>query len=179
MTVRRVVTVLVTTAALLAVTAPVAGAYEPVEIVHTEKVQAGPYPIVVGFSTWPVRAMRSLDFTFAVDGGVDGKTGVLAITAPGDSWREPLARHPRKRDVWGLDVRAMQRPGDYTLTFRVDGPLGHGEGTLTPLRVLDQPGPPMALSWGISTLPLLGLIAFLAIAWRRTRRSLSAPTPSR
>nr|WP_204456385.1 hypothetical protein [Actinokineospora baliensis] len=162
------------TTALLVIAAPTAHAYEPVGIVHTEKVQAGPYPLVIGFSTWPVRAMQSLDFTFAPDGGVQGKTGLLTVTAPGRTWREPLARHPRKRDVWGLDVRAMEQPGTYTLQFTVDGPQGPGQGALTGLTVLEQPGPPMGLSWGISTLPLLGLIAFLTIAWRRTRKTVLA-----
>ncbi|GAA3014240.1 hypothetical protein [Actinokineospora diospyrosa] len=171
---RKLATALATAAALLVIAAPTANAYEPVGIVHTEKVQAGPYPIVVGFSTWPVRAQQSLDFTFAVDGGVQGKSGVLTVTAPDDTWREPLARHPRKRDVWGLDVRAMQQPGKYTFQFRVDGPQGVGEGRLADLAVLEQPGPPMGLSWGISTVPLLGLVVFLAVAWRRTRKAVLA-----
>ena len=37
-----------------------AQAYAPVNIVHTEHVTAGPYEIAVEFSTWPIRAMRSL-----------------------------------------------------------------------------------------------------------------------
>jgi hypothetical protein len=35
--------------------------------------------------------------------------------------------------------------------------------------VLSQPGPPLPLSWTIGSVPLLGLIVFLAIAWRRTQ----------
>jgi hypothetical protein len=37
--------------------------------------------------------------------------------------------------------------------------------------VLSQPGSPLALSWTIGSLPLVGLIAFLGIAWRRVRRA--------
>jgi hypothetical protein len=35
--------------------------------------------------------------------------------------------------------------------------------------VLSQPGPPLPLSWTIGSLPFLGLIAFITIAWRRTQ----------
>lgn len=149
-----------------------ASAYAPVEIVHTERVQVGPYGMTVGFSTWPIRAMRSLDFTFLPDGGIADKSGTLQLTGPAvrpGRRAAPLVRHPRKRDSWGLDIRALDAPGTYALTFTIDGPLGHGEGTLGNVTVLDQPGPPLPLSWTIGTLPLVGLLVFLAVAWRRTR----------
>ncbi|MEV6426222.1 hypothetical protein [Nocardia sp. NPDC051463] len=149
-----------------------AAAYAPVDIVHTERVQAGPYSLTVGFSTWPLRAMKSLDFTFMPDGGIADKSGTLRVTGPAikpGRRAAPLVRHPRKRDSWGLDVKAFDDPGSYRFAFAIDGPLGHGEGTLDGVEVLDQPGPPLPLSWTIGTLPLLGLIAFLAVAWRRTR----------
>lgn len=148
-------------------------AYPPVDIVHTEQVQVGPYPMTVGFSTWPIRAMRSLDFTFVPAGGIAGKSGTLGIQAPGRQHgrREitPLVRHPRRRSVWGLDTRALNDPGNYTFTFTVDGPKGRGRGTLAGVTVLDQPGPPLPLSWSVATLPLLALVALIVVAWRRTR----------
>ncbi|MFJ4657113.1 hypothetical protein ACIP5Y_38100 [Nocardia sp. NPDC088792] len=148
-----------------------AAAYQPVDIVHTEHVQAGPYNLTLGFSQWPLRAMQSLDFTFIPDGGIDDKSGTLTTVEPDGKIRhaDPLSRHPRKRDVWGLDVRSLDTQGDWIFRFAIDGPLGHGEGQLTNLTVLKQPGPPLGLSWAISTLPLLGLIAFLTYVWRRTR----------
>jgi hypothetical protein len=153
-------------------TASPAMAYEPVNVVHTERVQVGPYGLTVGFSTWPLRAMQSLDFTFAPDGGLDGKSGTYVRTGPAGShtFPVPLARHPRKRDVWGLDVVALQTQGDWKITFAIDGPQGHGEGTLANLKVLDQPGPPLTLSWIVCSLPFLGLVAFLVVAWRRSAR---------
>ncbi|WP_160150196.1 hypothetical protein [Nonomuraea solani] len=39
------------------------------------------------------------------------------------------------------------------------------------LNVLEQPGPPLTLSRLIGTLPLFGLIARIAVVWRRTRRT--------
>ncbi|WAL69323.1 hypothetical protein ORV05_16620 [Amycolatopsis cynarae] len=161
---------------LTATAAPEASAYEPVNIVHTERVQVGPYGMTVGFSVWPLRAMQSLDFTFIPDGGIDGKTGTLAQISPvgGMTRMQPLARHPRKRDVWGLDVRSLKSAGEWTFRFRIDGPQGSGTGELRGLTVLGQPGPPMALSWSISILPLIALVAFLVIAWRRTRSRLVA-----
>ncbi|MFD0360199.1 hypothetical protein ACFQZZ_01905 [Nocardia sp. GCM10030253] len=165
------VTVLATVTLSLVAIAP-ASAYAPVDIVHTERVQAGPYGITVGFSAWPIRAMKSLDFTFMPDGSIADKSGTLRVAGPAikpGRRAAPLVRHPRKRDSWGLDVRAFDDPGIYRFTFTIDGPLGHGEGTLDGVEVLDQPGPPLPLSWTIGTLPLLGLVVFLTVAWRRTR----------
>ncbi|HEY0812000.1 MAG TPA: hypothetical protein VGE11_01865 [Pseudonocardia sp.] len=166
---------LVTLAAILTlgiITAGPALAFTPVDIVHAEQVKAGPYTLTVGFSVWPIRAMQSLDFTFAPDGGIAGKSGTLTMDGPGvkpDEHVRPLVRHPRKLEVWGLDVKSLNAPGTYTFTFAIDGPQGHGEGTLTGVQVLDQPGPPLGLSWAVSSLPFVGLVAFLVIAWRRTR----------
>jgi len=167
---RRLMSAAVVVLALLVVTAGPAAAYEPVRVVHTEHVQAGPYSIKVGFSTWPVRALQSLDFSFVPDEGITGLSGTLTTIGPdGEAWEEPLARHPRDLAVWGLDIRALPAEGAWTLRFAIDGPRGRGEGELTELAVLEQPGPPLALSWAIGALPLLGLVTFLTTAWRRTR----------
>ena len=169
---RRTITVFAFVVGLVLAAAPLAQAYEPVNIVHTERVQVGPYALDVGFSAWPVRAMQSLDWTFAPVGGIADKSGTLTMTAaggPAEGRKRPLARHPRKLEVWGLDIKSIPDPGNWTIRFRVDGPQGPGEGALTSLNVLEQPGPPMAVSWSLSTLPLIGLVAFLAVAWRRTR----------
>ncbi|WP_405493195.1 hypothetical protein [Nocardia sp. NBC_00511] len=165
--------------ALLALTSGTASAYQPVDIVHTEDVQAGPYHLTIGFSQWPLRAMQSLDFTFIPDGGIADKSGTLSEVQPGGKVRrtEPLSRHPRKREVWGLDVRSLDKQGDWTFRFAIDGPQGHGEGELRNLAVLQQPGPPLGVSWAISSLPLFGLIAFLTYAWRRTRPALRVAQP--
>jgi hypothetical protein len=169
---RRVAAGAVAALATLAVATP-ALAYPPVDIVHTEQVTVGPYHVTVGFSTWPIRAMRSLDFTFLPDGGITGRSGYLTITNPGADHglrrRSHLVRHPRQRDAWGLDVLALEKPGDYSFGFAIDGPQGHGEGTLSGVTVLSQPGPPLAVSWTVGSLPAVALIVIIAIAWRRTR----------
>ncbi|TEA03847.1 hypothetical protein [Mycobacteroides salmoniphilum] len=153
----------------LGLSAP-AQAYAPVNVVHTEQVTAGPYPLTVGFSTWPLRAMQSLDFTFIPAEGITGKAGTLTVVSPdGRQGRaEPLARHPRKREVWGLDIRALQEEGHYQFIFDITGPQGPGRGTLN-LEVLSQPGPPLALSWTLSLIPVFALAGVLIVAWRRTR----------
>lgn len=168
---RLAVTALVTAALSLGAAAP-AMAYAPVGIVHTERVQAGPYGVTLGFSVWPIRAMQSLDFTFLPDGGIAGKSGTLLMSGPGVKSGDqvtPLVRHPRKRDSWGLDVKAFNAPGDYSFGFVIDGPLGHGQGTLRGVQILGQPGPPLPLSWTVGSLPFLGLVVFLVVAWRRTQ----------
>ncbi|MCG8927288.1 hypothetical protein [Lentzea sp. CC55] len=170
---RRTLLGLAGTVALLLGLATPSLAFEPVNVVHTEKVQAGPYDLTIGFSTWPVKAMQSLDFTFAPEDGIAGKKGTLTMLHSGVEQDDgPLARHPRKREVWGLDIHAMPEPGTWTLRFDVEGPAGAGTGELKNLQVMEQPGPPMGLSWAISTIPLFGLIALIVIAWRRTRTTV-------
>ncbi|MET9080865.1 hypothetical protein ABZX77_03045 [Streptomyces sp. NPDC004237] len=167
----------------LFVSAPAAQAYAPVEIVHTEKVKVGAYNLTVGFSKWPLRANQSLDFTFAPEGGIKGKSGTLSMTAPGQKANGgggpgggggmggQLARHPRKRSVWGLDVQSLSTAGKWSFTFTINGPKGQGTGTLSNITVLDQPGPPYSVSWSVCALPVVGLIVFLTVAWRRHRPS--------
>ncbi|MFS8096744.1 hypothetical protein LFM09_06340 [Lentzea alba] len=170
---RKPLLALLGTAALLLGLASPSLAFEPVNVVHTEKVQAGPYNLTVGFSTWPVKAMQSLDFTFAPEDGIADKKGTLTMLHGGEEMEDaPLARHPRKREVWGLDIHAMPEQGTWTLKFDIDGPSGPATGELKNLQVMEQPGPPMGLSWAISTIPLFGLIALIVIAWRRTRAAV-------
>ncbi|OQR61658.1 hypothetical protein B6E66_23435 [Streptomyces maremycinicus] len=172
------------TAGTLFVAAPTAQAYAAVDIVHTEKVKVGPYNLTVGFSKWPLRADQSLDFTFAPEGGIKGKSGTLSMTAPGQQaggrggqagpgggggMGGQLARHPRKLSVWGLDVQSLSSAGKWSFTFSIIGSQGTGTGTLSDITVLEQPGPPYALSWTVCALPVGGLIVFLTIAWRRHR----------
>lgn len=165
---RALVATLCTVAALSIGVAPAAAA-DPLDyVVHTERVQVGPYPVTVGFTVWPLRAMQSLDFTFEPDGGIADKSGTIAAIAPdgrGDADR--LSRHPRNRDVWGLDVESLTSPGRWTLRFTIDGPQGEGTGDLT-VDVLEQPGPPLALSWLVGLIPLALTLVFFAVVWIRT-----------
>ena len=147
-------------------------------IVHQERVDVGPYELTVGFSQWPVRARQSLDFTFAPAGGIEQVTGTLIAVSPTgveENLRRPpgvvgLPRHPRQPDVWGLDVFALDEPGDWVFTFGLDGPQGAATARMT-LPVLDQPGPPLAVSWLVSTVPLLVIAGVLATAARRGGRA--------
>ncbi len=110
MPIRRKIAAAVAAGALVLLPAAPALAYEPVNVVHTEHVQAGPYEVTVGFSEWPLRAMQSMDVSFIPDGGIGGKSGTLHVTGPTrlhpNLANSTLARHPRKLDVWGLDVIA-------------------------------------------------------------------------
>ncbi|MER7132200.1 hypothetical protein [Streptosporangium saharense] len=171
---RRGVAAALAATGLVLVSATPALAYPPVETVHTERVQAGPYGITVGFSTWPLRAMQSLDFTFVPDDGIAGKRGTVTMTGPdGHAHRTRLARHPRKREVWGMDTLALPTEGTWRFSLAVEGPAGQGEGVTKDIQVLPQPGPPMALSWSIGTIPLWALVALLGVAWRRTRGTVA------
>ena len=176
MRLRAVIAMLCAAAALSIGMAPAAAA-DPLDyVVHTERVQVGPYPVTVGFTVWPLRAMQSLDFTFQPDGGIAGKSGTITAVAPdGRADADRLSRHPRNRDVWGLDVQSLDSSGTWTLQFKIDGPQGEGTGDLT-VDVLKQPGPPLALSWLVGLIPLTLTLAFFAVVWIRSGRRSAADT---
>ena len=167
---RAIVATLCAVAALSIGAAPAAAA-DPLDyVVHTEYVQVGPYLVAVGFTVWPLRAMQSLDFTFEPDGGIAGKSGTIATIAPdGRQEADRLSRHPRNREVWGLDVESLDSSGTWTMRFTIDGPQGEGTGDLA-VDVLKQPGPPLALSWLVGLTPLALTFAFFAAVWIRTGR---------
>lgn len=140
---------------------------------HHVLVQAGPYPVEVGFSEWPVLAERAVDITFLPEGGIAGKTAALALVPPGGDEQAyrlsgPLGRHPRQRDFWGLDLIALPAEGEWTLALTVDGPAGPGEAAL-PLPVGPRPGPPPLPMWLLGILPAAAIAALVAAGWRRVR----------
>lgn len=89
-----------------------------------------------------------------------------------------LVRHPRNRKVWGLDIQALPQQGRWTLRFALNGPSGSGTGDVA-ITVLEQPGPPMGISWAISSLPLLGLVTLIVTGWRRTWPPSAQPQEER
>jgi len=89
-----------------------------------------------------------------------------------------LPRHPRQPTVWGLDVLALDTPGEWTFRIGLDGPQGPATGELR-LTVLEQPGPPLGLSFAASTIPILLIITLLTIAARRGGRTPSVPLSRR
>jgi hypothetical protein len=180
--VRRLLFALVPLGLLLGLAAPAhaahAQSYTPVVIVHQERLVVGPYELTVGFSAWPLHAQQSLDFTFEPTGGIEEASGTLVVVSPTgeeDNLRRPagvdgLPRHPRQPDVWGLDVFALDEPGDWVFTFGLDGPQGPATAEMI-LPVLEQPGPPLGLSWLVSTGPLIVIAGILAAAVRRGGRT--------
>lgn len=159
-----------TAAALLLLLAPLsaqAHASDP----HHETIQAGPYDVVVGFSEWPIRAERSLDITFEPEGGIEGKSATIRITDPQGDWYEvgALGRHPRQRELWGLDLIALPTPGDWSIELTVTGPEGSGTGVLSGIPVGERPGPPPAPMWLIAALPLFFLLWLGVRGWLRVR----------
>jgi hypothetical protein len=160
---------LVATAAALLLTPAAAQAHavDP----HHETIQAGPYSVVVGFSEWPMRAERSLDITFEPAGGIADKSATIRITdAQGEPYElGPLGRHPRQREMWGLDLIALPTPGDWTIELTVDGPEGSGTATLSGIPVGERPGPSPLPFWIVAALPLLFLLALGVRGWRAVR----------
>ena len=160
--------------ALLFALVPVAASAHGTEV-HRTEVQVGPYPVVVEFSEWPMRAERSVDIFIEPAGGIADKSGTFRLIAPGiqpggDAGPAfPLVRHPRQRDAWGLDLIALPWAGDWTLELTIDGPAGRGTGTLGAVSLLERPGPPAAASWLVGALPVGFLVWLLVRSWRHVR----------
>ena len=89
-------------------------------------------------------------FASSINQGRQRARVVAALQNGGETWAE-LGRaarelpeavrgdaHPRKRDVWGLDVRSLNTQGNWTFRFSIDGPQGHGVGELSNLTVLQH-----------------------------------------
>jgi hypothetical protein len=160
---------------------------QPTKIVHTETVKVGPYNVQVGFSRWPVQADKSLDFTFAPEGGITDKSGTITLLLPTTSnatpaEREsfevalPLARYARDRNIWGIDVTALPEEGQWKFQFEIDGPQGKGTGSLDVV-LLPRPAflPPL-INWSLGLLPCIGIIALVSVAWRRAKTGKRAET---
>lgn len=145
-----------------------AGAHAP-EPRH-EQLQVGPYTVDLGFSEWPIRAERSVDITFTPTDGIAGKTATVMLVSPnGEEWSQPLGRHPRQREIWGLDLIALPEAGPWTIGVTIDGPLGSGSGRLHGLTVSERPGPPAAPMWLLGLTPLAFLTWITVRAWRAVR----------
>src|SRR5687768_16442759 len=101
---------LATLLVLLGTMAPQASGHEAVP--YSERIMVGPYPVAVWVSDWPIAAQRSVDFTFAPEGGIADKTARIRLVMPnGEEYFDiRLPRHPRNRSVWGLDLIALPEP---------------------------------------------------------------------
>ena len=165
---------------LLAAATPVS-AVPPPELVHSEPVTMGATTLTASFTDWPLRADRSLDFTFEPADGIKGHVGKLRVVSPdGESTLLGIAarlaggndmtlpRHPRDYNVWGLDAVALPEEGTWRFEFTVQGPEGASTGTLA-LPVGPRPGPSSTLSWTIGLLPWALAVPLLAFLWRRSR----------
>ena len=139
---------------------------------HHLTVQAGPYPVEVGFSAWPLVAERSFDITFTPADGIEGKQATIDLAGPNGPERRisgTLGRHPRQRDVWGLDLISLSDPGPWTMDLAIEGPLGPGRATIGPIDVGLRPGPPPLPMYLIALIPFLAIVAAIVVAWRRVR----------
>ncbi|MER5267890.1 hypothetical protein ABTZ99_37940 [Actinosynnema sp. NPDC002837] len=166
---------------LMAAPGATAGA-STLTLVHSEQVSLGAGTLTASFTDWPVRAGRSLDFTFEPAGGIEGRSGTLrAITPSGEPTAlgivgldgeadMTLQRHPLARHAWGLDVVALPEEGWWRFEFTVHGPDGTSTATL-PVAAGPKPGPPAALSWAVGMTPWAVALVFLARRWLKVRRS--------
>jgi hypothetical protein len=139
--------------------------------------------LTASFTDWPIRAGRSLDFTFEPAGGIEGRNGTVRAIAPSGEPKAlgvvgldgeadmKLQRHPRARHAWGLDVVALPEEGPWRLEFTVHGPDGTSTGTL-PIAVGPMPGPPTAVSWAVGMVPWAAALVVLGRRWLRVRRSV-------
>jgi hypothetical protein len=176
----------VMTAVVMVLSAPAASAQaEPLTIVHSERTSLGTGTLSVSFTDWPIKAGRSLDFTFEPAGGIEGRSGTIRAIAPSGEPKAlgivgldgkadmKLQRHPRARHAWGLDVVALPEEGPWRFEFTVHGPDGTAvplSATL-PIAVGPMPGPPMAATWAVGMAPWAVVLVLLGRRWLRVRRS--------
>jgi hypothetical protein len=142
------------------------------EIKHTENIRVGQTNVRLDFTDFPVRHERSLDITFAPDGGITGKTATVNLIGPNKefiSWlnpnreTKPLPRFPRDRSMWGLDSIAMVAEGTWMLELTIDG-----QSARVPLEVLARPdGPTNNQILLLAMLPFVGLIVVATRGWMR------------
>jgi hypothetical protein len=174
---------IVMTAVVMVLSAPTAFAQaEPLTIVHSERTSLGAGTLTASFTDWPIKAGRSLDFTFEPAGGIGGRSGTVRAVSPSGQPQAlgvvgldgeadmKLQRHPLARHAWGLDVVALPEEGPWRFEFTVHGPDGTSTGTL-PIAVGPMPGPPMALSWSVGMVPWAVVLVLLGRRWLRVRRS--------
>ncbi|MDR7276407.1 hypothetical protein [Catenuloplanes atrovinosus] len=167
--------------ALLSAATPAAAAVPKPERVHSETMTLGGTTMTASFSDWPLRATRSLDFTFEPAGGIEGRRGTLRAVSPGGAVTAlgmasrlagekemTLVRHPRDYGVWGLDAVALPEEGMWRFEFTLHGPEGASTGTLA-LPVGPRPGPPILLSWTAGLLPWIIAGFWLTYRWIRSR----------
>ena len=140
-------------------------------ITHTERLRVGSETVTVGFSSHPLHAERSLDWTFSPESGIAGKKGTITFIQPDGSPDPrfdamPLPRYTRDRSVWGLDSIALPHEGDWQIEIKLEG-IGTGR---LPIRLLERPaGPPNGLIWLLASLPVLAVVVMGARAWRQVR----------
>lgn len=173
---------LLAVAAVLVVAAPSpASAAPPLEFVHSEVVPLGTSTLTASFTDWPIRAKRSLDFTFTPAGGIADRTATFRAISPsgetvplgisgllaGDADDMELPRHPRARDAWGLDVVALREEGTWRFELAVREAGGVQRASL-PIEVGPAPGPPPAASWTVGLLPWAVLLVLGTYRWIRT-----------
>ncbi|KAA2257580.1 hypothetical protein F0L68_25120 [Solihabitans fulvus] len=177
--VRRLVLALAALAVVGVVAAPAAQAVDPTPVVHSETAQVGPYAMRVSFTDWPVYAGKSLDFTFLPEDGIAGHTARMTMYRPnGDTLRttraqrtaKELQRFVRGYDRWGLDTFLLPDQGTWRFEFTVDGPKGHGVGSVS-FPVGAMPGPPLAVSWAVGLLPAIAVLPIGVLLWLRGRRN--------
>jgi hypothetical protein len=125
--------------------------------------------VYVGFSEYPPKAERSLDITFALEGGIQNQSGQLRLRQPNGElyWQiNVLPRFPRDRRAWGLDSIALPTQGNWKLELVVNK-VGSG---VFEIPVGQRPdGPPNNLIYALSSLPLLALLVLGLRAWWRVR----------
>ena len=154
---------------LLALVFCALGIAQAAKFVHTETLRIGQETLHVNFTEFPPRAERSIDFTFAPEGGIAGKTGSIKLIRPNGKTYDQgnlLPRFPRDRKVWGFDSIAFPDQGTWQLEITLNG-----EGTARlPIPVLARPaGPPSILIYALAAIPITALFVLGARAWWRVR----------
>ncbi|MDB4898066.1 MAG: hypothetical protein JWN15_4328 [Firmicutes bacterium] len=145
-------------------------------MVHTEKVQAGPYTLYIENNEWPVLAQKATPYHVEADGGIANLTVKYrwvpgpAITAKPVTGQ--LHTDPGVKDAFYLLRSGVPVAGAWHWEFEVDGPKGHATGRSEDFMAGPPPAFPMWLGWLVGFYPVYGLIWFIFREGARRRRAM-------
>jgi hypothetical protein len=138
----------------------------PARVAH---VNAGPYPLTVSLYKDPANAGFALPFTITAPQARSGSLTFDVSSIPDKGVDATPVHATLTNTANGAQGTAeITVQGGWTLVVDVDGPAGHGVGSV-PITATAPPAIPLWLGWLIGLVPLYGLLLFLLMQRKRKK----------